>query len=304
MVETAALKNAGLSPPPFPQRRECRESTAAAAAWLTQCTRFFMFLFLPVGLGDALNLVLLLDGVAVGRSLGGVDDLISEALGDSLWVPESGRASSDDKEVDALVDAAKWGDVDGLAPDDTGRSDPRGILPWSGVYDGVDEDLDGVLISEQVDDLERGLEHADGQELLSRVAPVEHEGTDDALDDGAVCLLEPLLGIPSSRVRQVHVLLGGDVILQRKIHDLDICVAPLVEQLDLRCKFSHLCLCFCSFFLSFFLSFFPWLVCCLVAWLVAMYLMLGCDVLLHPSLPHTLTVVVVVVVSRPPVVNE
>jgi hypothetical protein len=43
---------------------------------------------LPVGLGDALNLVLLLDGVRVGAALGGVDDLLSKALGDGLDGPE------------------------------------------------------------------------------------------------------------------------------------------------------------------------------------------------------------------------
>jgi hypothetical protein len=37
---------------------------------------------LSVRLGDSLKLILLLDGVRVGRSLGGVDELIGEALGD------------------------------------------------------------------------------------------------------------------------------------------------------------------------------------------------------------------------------
>ena len=45
---------------------------------------------LSVGLGHTLQLVLLLDGVAVGAALGGVDQLIAEALGDGLDVPERG----------------------------------------------------------------------------------------------------------------------------------------------------------------------------------------------------------------------
>ena len=45
---------------------------------------------LSVGLGHTLQLVLLLDGVAVGAALGGVDQLIAEALGDGLDVPEGG----------------------------------------------------------------------------------------------------------------------------------------------------------------------------------------------------------------------
>ena len=46
--------------------------------------------YLSVGLGHTLQLVLLLDGVAVGAALGGVDQLIAEALGNGLDVPEGG----------------------------------------------------------------------------------------------------------------------------------------------------------------------------------------------------------------------
>ena len=45
--------------------------------------------FLSVGLGDTLDLVLLLDGIAVGGVLGGVDELVSKALSDGLDVAES-----------------------------------------------------------------------------------------------------------------------------------------------------------------------------------------------------------------------
>lgn len=44
---------------------------------------------LTVGLGDTLQLILLLDGVGVGRALGGVDELISKALSNGLDVAES-----------------------------------------------------------------------------------------------------------------------------------------------------------------------------------------------------------------------
>jgi len=52
---------------------------------------------LTVGLGDTLELVLLLDGVRVGRTLGGVDELISQALGNGLDVPEGSLASLNEK---------------------------------------------------------------------------------------------------------------------------------------------------------------------------------------------------------------
>jgi len=44
---------------------------------------------LTVGLGNTLQLILLLDGIGVGGALGGVDELISEALSNGLDVAES-----------------------------------------------------------------------------------------------------------------------------------------------------------------------------------------------------------------------
>jgi hypothetical protein len=43
---------------------------------------------LTIGLGDTLDLVLLLDGVAIGGSAGSVDDLVSQALSNGLDVAE------------------------------------------------------------------------------------------------------------------------------------------------------------------------------------------------------------------------
>lgn len=48
---------------------------------------------LSVGLRHTLDLVLLLNGVAVGRTLRGVHDLISQALSHRLDVAERGFAS-------------------------------------------------------------------------------------------------------------------------------------------------------------------------------------------------------------------
>ena len=57
---------------------------------------------LSVGFGDTFQFVLLLDGVAVGRSLGGVDQLIGQALGDGLDVTEGGLTSSGAAQPDSL----------------------------------------------------------------------------------------------------------------------------------------------------------------------------------------------------------
>ena len=62
---------------------------------------------LTVGLGNTLELVLLLDGVGVGGTLGGVDQLIGQALGDGLDVAEGGLAGTSAQEPDGLVDTAK-----------------------------------------------------------------------------------------------------------------------------------------------------------------------------------------------------
>lgn len=99
------------------------------------------------------------------------------------------------------------------------KKDTGGILTGTRVHDGVNQDLDGVGISEQVDDLESVLEDADSQQLLSIVASVHHEGISHTLDDGALSLPEPLLVVTSKGVREVGlvlVLLGDcNVVLWR-----------------------------------------------------------------------------------------
>ncbi|KAF8354111.1 hypothetical protein PRIPAC_95734, partial [Pristionchus pacificus] len=82
-----------------------------------------------VKLGDTLELVLLLDGVAVGF-LGGVDQLVGQALSDRLDVTECGLGSH----------------VEGLT------TRPRRAESSRGRHDnGVDEHLHGVPLSEELD---------------------------------------------------------------------------------------------------------------------------------------------------------
>lgn len=66
------------------------------------CTKTATQSSLTVGLGNSFELVLLLDGVGVGASLGGVHDLVSEALGDGLDVSESSFSSTGADEPDSL----------------------------------------------------------------------------------------------------------------------------------------------------------------------------------------------------------
>ena len=95
-----------------------------------------------------------------------------------------------------LVDPSERRHVDGLSPDGSGAADPGGVLAGPGVDHGVDEDLEGVLPSQQVDDLEAVLDDPDGEQLLAVVAAVHHEAVDQAFHHGALGLAEPLSGEP------------------------------------------------------------------------------------------------------------
>ena len=106
---------------------------------------------LSVGLGDTLQLVLLLDGVRVAASLGSVDELFSQTLGNALDVSEGGLAGTDGEERDGLVDAAQRRHIDGLTTDGTSGSDTGAIFAGSAVDDSVNGDLDGVLVGHDVD---------------------------------------------------------------------------------------------------------------------------------------------------------
>ena len=124
---------------------------------------FFLFFFFPlwedkrlnkhnkltVGLGNTLQLVLLLNGVGVGRALGGVDELISQALSNGLHVAEGSLARTSGQEPDSLVNTTEGSHIDGLTTDGTGGSDTGGIFTETGVDDGLNEDLDGVLITQE-----------------------------------------------------------------------------------------------------------------------------------------------------------
>merc|ERR1711874_12135 len=192
---------------------------------------------LTVGLGNTLNLVLLLDGVAVRRTLCSVDELISKALSNGLDVPECGLTGASGQQVDGLVDTAKRGDIDGLATDHTGRTDTGSILTGTTVDDGIYGNLDGVGVREKVDDLESVLDDADRHQLLAVVAAVHHQRVHHPLHDRALSLAEALPGITASGVGNEGGVFGlhGDVVLQRDVVNLDILEVPLAEERDFSC---------------------------------------------------------------------
>lgn len=108
-------------------------------------------LHLSVGLGHTLQLVLLLDGVAVAATLGSVDELFRQALGDGLDVAESSLAGTDGEKSDGLVDTAERRHIDGLTTDGTSASNTGRVFARAAVDDSVNGDLDWVLVGHDVD---------------------------------------------------------------------------------------------------------------------------------------------------------
>lgn len=62
------------------------------------------------------------------------------------------------------------------------------------------KDLDRVLLSNKVDDLESVLDDSDSHDLFTVVSAVHHERVDQSLNDGHSSLCELLLGISASSV--------------------------------------------------------------------------------------------------------
>ena len=107
--------------------------------------------------------------------------------------------------------------------------------------------LDGVLVGEEVDDLERVRDNADGKELLAVVAAVHHHANqtsqfsslppttfplrdapvDQTLNNRHLRLLELLLGITASGVGKVDGVTDLDVIGEGDVLDFDTFVGPI-----------------------------------------------------------------------------
>ena len=118
---------------------------------------------------------------------------------------EGGLSGSLAEQVDSLVDSSERGNIDGLSSDGTTGTNTGGVLSSTGLNDGFKDDLEGVLISEQVDNLKSLFEDADSLLLLTILARVtNHELIDESLENGAVDLSESLLLILAGGVRGIH----------------------------------------------------------------------------------------------------
>ena len=100
-------------------------------------------------------------------------------------------------QIDSLVDSSQGRHVDGLLSDDTTSTDSGGIFSGASHEDSVDEHLQGVSASEEVDYLEGVSDDTDGLDFFTSVSAVELHGADESFDDGAESLSE-FLGLVSA----------------------------------------------------------------------------------------------------------
>ena len=105
---------------------------------------------LTITLGHPLQLVLLFNSITVTAPLGSIDQLFGQTLGDALDVAESGFAGADGEQRNGLVDAAQGRNVDGLAAHRAGAADAGRVFARAAVDDGIDGDLDWVLVRHYV----------------------------------------------------------------------------------------------------------------------------------------------------------
>lgn len=170
---------------------------------------------LTITLGDALDLVLLFDRVRVGGAARGVDEFLGQAFGHGLEVAERRFPGAGRQQVQRVVDAPERAHVDRLSSDDAGATDTGRVLARSTIDDGVDDDLDRVLIRQQMNDLERVLYNADRHEFLPGVAAFPHETQCKTFHDRTRRFPEPFHLVPARRMWQVRrmITLTCDVIL-------------------------------------------------------------------------------------------
>ena len=151
---------------------------------------------LSVSLSNTLNLVLLLNSIAVGGTLGGVHQLISQAFGHGLDVAESSftslhlkhryRTYTSGQKSQSEAHTAEGRHIHSLTTDNTGSTDTGGVFTRTGVGNGISKNLDGVLVGHEVDDVESLLNDLHGVHLLTGVTTMEHQAVGETLNKRAL----------------------------------------------------------------------------------------------------------------------
>ena len=91
------------------------------------------------------------------------------------------------------------------------------------VNNGINDDLDRVGVSQEVDDFHGVLDDPHRHQLLSVVSPVHHERVREPLDDGALSLPESLHRVSSGGVGNkggVFSCLNSNVVNKTDVCDL------------------------------------------------------------------------------------
>ena len=169
-----------------------------------------------------------LDCVAVGRLLCAIHDLIGQALGDGLDVSEGTVSCTGANQVDGLIHSAQWRHIYSLTAHHTCWAHSCGVFTRTSVLHSIHEHLDGVLVGEEVDDLEGMLDNAHCHELLAVVAAMHHHGAHQALNDGAQSLAEAshLVSALSVGKEQLSRFADGNVVHQTQVRQHHILVGP------------------------------------------------------------------------------
>ena len=151
---------------------------------------------------SALNLVLLLNGVAVRRTLRSVHQLISQALRHRLDVAESSLTSlpitpplcsyASRQQRQSKAHATERRHIHSLTTNHSGSTDTSRVFTRSSVRNSISKNLNRVLIRHQVDDVESLLNDLHSVHLLSSVAAMEHQAVRQTLNKRAL-LFQPTL---------------------------------------------------------------------------------------------------------------
>jgi len=90
--------------------------------------------------------------------------------------------------------------IDAEVVDDASVAYACGVFAWAAVFDGFDEDFDGVFARAEVDYFERLFDDVGGFGFFAAVLAGSHESVYDAFDDVDVCFAEALVFVSSHAV--------------------------------------------------------------------------------------------------------
>src|SRR3990172_4496931 len=220
-----------------PMLRMCSLSWMSFSAFLMLSSLRPMGIPSPRRGRDALELLLLLDGLRGHVAPRGEEELVREAVHDGLPAAALGGAEgllhgARADRAERHVEPARRRDIDGARHGDAAEPEARDLLARRRLLEGVDEGLHGVLLRLPRDLLHGQADHLDRLRLLPREVLRAHHPVDEALDDVHLRLAERLGGVPAARVREDE---RGEVDVPGKagVVDGDLGQVVLLEEEDL-----------------------------------------------------------------------